>query len=194
MLPKRSDWRSAEFDEAKKRIKIEFGLSNRQFSEALDTIQRHRGMRLVIGLNTDLTFISDEKLVEFVTMWIELHAGARPKSGDEITFPQDLGDPEFRREMREYAAARIAAIEKAEENFTAFELLDIDEVFQNGRSGELVEVYDDATSNLNPFLDTEMNKRQKADYLLGKTNLRDDIVNGLNSLGRPDLADQISRC
>ena len=69
MIPLRDQWATEVFDKQKAIVKERYGLSNKQFSIALDCIQAIRETRALIGLETDLLHLTDDEIVWIVEQW-----------------------------------------------------------------------------------------------------------------------------
>lgn len=73
LMPRRDSRNSQAFDDQKTIVKARYGLSNKQFSIALDRIQESREMRSVLGVESDLQYLTDDEIVFVVEQWRRLH-------------------------------------------------------------------------------------------------------------------------
>ena len=69
MLPNRSEWRTATFNEVKSEVILMYGLSNRNFSEVMDIIQSHHEFSSNIGVQIPVNHITSQKLDTFLREW-----------------------------------------------------------------------------------------------------------------------------
>jgi hypothetical protein len=69
MMPPLADWKSEAFTAAKEVVKKRYGLSNTQFSKAIDAIKSNREMRGMLGGETDLPYLTDDETIAVVEQW-----------------------------------------------------------------------------------------------------------------------------
>lgn len=183
MLPKRENWASAEFDECKRKIKERFALGNRQFSLALNKIQENRGLSGFIGIETDLTHLSDAKAVWLIEQWDNLHP---PR-----TKADDLGIDYFRLD-RAAMPQRVGDDAKVHEaimrELTEDEFADAETVFYLARDGVFPEFYEPRLESKKREFRARNDFRQEVCDLMSKTNFRRHFVEGLRSVGRINFA------
>ena len=63
MLGQHSDWKNDSFTDAKKAVMSYYGISSRKFSRAVDKIRASRELAAMVGFESCLTHLSDEKAV-----------------------------------------------------------------------------------------------------------------------------------
>ena len=73
LLP-RKQWRDNAFDECKTKIKLEYGLGSKEFSEALNIIQNHREFCTYIDMEQKLGDIPEDELREYVRLVMEMNS------------------------------------------------------------------------------------------------------------------------
>jgi hypothetical protein len=188
MLPKRENWASAEFDECKRRIKERFGLGNRQFSLALDKIQETRGLSGLLGIETDLTHLSDAKADWLLKQWDKLHP-PRKKADDLGTEYFKLDRAAMQQEMADEAKVHEAITRE----LTQDEFADAETVFYLARDGVFPELYAPKLENKKREFRAHNDFRQEVRDLMSKTNFRRHFVEGLRSVGRLNFADQFDK-
>ena len=71
-----------------------FGLSSRKFSDAVTRIRMSRPLATLVGLETPLTYLTDEKAVFALTRWAETYP-------PQVYDPKDLGTDYFERDWEE---------------------------------------------------------------------------------------------
>lgn len=64
-------------------MKERYGLSNEQFSIALDRIQENREMRSALGIESELLHLTDDDIVSVVEQWRRLHP-PRKRDDDDL--------------------------------------------------------------------------------------------------------------
>ena len=72
LLP-RKQWRNNAFDECKTKIKLEYGIGSKEFSEALNIIQNHREFCTYIDMEQKLGDIPEDELREYVRLVMEMN-------------------------------------------------------------------------------------------------------------------------
>lgn len=183
MLPKRENWATAEFDECKRRIKERLALGNRQFSLALNKIQETRGLSGLIGIETDLTHLSDDKAAWLLKQWDQLHP---PR-----TEADDLGTDYFkldRAAMLQRMGDNAKVHEAITRELTEDEFADAETVYYLGRDGVFPELYEPRLESKKREFRARNNFRQEVRDLMSKTNFRRHFVEGLRSVGRINFA------
>lgn len=187
MLPPKSAWTEAVFDEAKVAVRSRFNLSSRKFSHAVNIIKSCREMKLLIGLETNLLHLSDQNARLVVEQWCRRH----PQPPE----PSDLGvvrfadiDWEAMREQDRIAAEVNAAIVAA---LTPEEIADLETVFYIGRDNPFCEHYQRLFESTRQKHRVTNNLTQEVNHLMEKTNFRKALAAGIGKLGRPALADEL---
>lgn len=188
LLPPRQNWNSCAFTEAKNIVKERYGLGNRQFSLALEKIQGVREFAGLLGVETDLVYLSDEKAELLVENWAKLHP---PRSAQEslgIDYLKDRDWIEVRRE-RELRAKIILWIT---DEFSEEEFADAETIFYLGRDKMFPEHYE-------KMLDRKIREfRARGDLaleindLISKTNFRRCFTEGLRLVGRLGVSERLS--
>lgn len=179
MLPKRENWASAEFDGCKHRIRERFALGSRQFSLALDKIQETRGLSGLLGIETDLTHLSDAKADWILEQWDKLHP-ARTKADDIGTDYFKLDRAAMLQRMGDDAKVHEAIRRKLTED----EFADVETVFYLARDGVFPELYETKLENKKREFRARNDFPQEVRDLMSKTNFRRHFVEGLRSVGR----------
>jgi hypothetical protein len=184
-LPPRAEWGTPAFMRAKAAIREEFGLSSRQFSDALNIIQRHRQLGAMLGLEFDLAHLDDESAIFAIALWRSLHQ--RPKE------PQPKGGFIIRaraidiEEIDRAQAALHAAARQLVERLSVEVISDLETVYQMGRGADWPENYETRLEQTKAKHATRDSLFDEAVYLLGKGNLGDAVSNCVDRLGRPRL-------
>lgn len=181
MLPNRDKWSDPNFDECKATIKEKFGLTNCQFCNALDEIQKNREMKIQIGIESNLLHLSNAHAILTIEEWRKRHPINDPQN--ELSIDLFGADWEKYRQVRNETKAAILGI------LTPDEIVDLETLFYIGRERDPGEFYEN---------DFERNKRKNhlptdveetVDRMMEKTNFLDALSNGIAIVGRPNLAD-----
>lgn len=187
MLGEHAKWREARFDDTKRKVMEQYGLSGRKFSQAVDKIRDSRPLAAMIGLESSLTYLSDEKLISVVTRWRDTEAGHPDRDTELGTDYLDLD----RLDMQDSMKKKRRAVESLKEDITLEEFAELEVLYYVGRNCEFGEVYDDYLNETvdkygkSPAVDGDMY------HILSKTNLEECIVKGCLAVGRPSLAAQL---
>ena len=187
-LPPIDRWRDPVFDEVKKTLMTEFGLSGKKFSAAINAIKSSRATCRRLGQTTDLKHLTDAHALFAIGQWALIH----PNEPD----PEGLGlDWEAARDFD--AMARRHAVEKdviaaISETLTLDEIADLEAIYNVGRLKQFAEHYDGILKLACDRRHLEGDDLWEAvHYLVTKTNLQSGVAHGLFMLGRPDLAAQV---
>lgn len=183
MVGDRATWREASFEERKQAVGERFGLSSRAFSDALNAIQRSRELATLVGVETPLLHISDEKATSVLRAWAELNPPYDPAEAD---FGIDLFDDD-RHERRRRGKGLRSLEEEVIANLTVEEFSDLEALFYLGRGREFGECYDAMVGESARKNRLEKDRWGDVHHLLSKTNLLDEVVIGCRLAGRPSL-------
>lgn len=188
LLPKRDAWMSDEFDEIKARVNERFGFGNKQFSVALDQIQKSREMNAVLGVETPLLYLTDDDVVYVIEEWRRIHPAHQP-DGEGL----DYFDPRRFEGMKKSSNKRKAALEAVEARLSPEALADLEAMFYLGRDGFYSEYYEQRVA-------TTLREHEAANaltgeilHLLEKTNLLPCVQAAAVKLGRLSLAERLSQ-
>jgi len=190
MLPARGDWDSDAFVEAKAAAMERFGLSGKRFTAALKVIEASRGARQHIGIDTELAHLTDAHAMLVVELWAERHPPRKAKGdGEAFSVVRRNRDWEAARAHRQKANALNGRIIG---ELAPNEIADLETVFYMGRQRTLPEFYEEMLARALKEHALARDLTIKVEHLMQKTNLADELRNGLLLLGRPTLAQQIA--
>lgn len=186
-LPQRQDWGGPEFTAAKAAIMEHYRLSNRQFSEGLKAIKRHRQMGPALGLEFTLGYLTDAHALEIVSAWLEVNPPQLPQPArlimaGSITLAMVLEDNEQER----------ALVQRAIKTMSIDELADLKTIYNFGRGpGRFVEVYEDELEATRRQWALDDKLVEHVHYPLSKSNFAHALIEGVKQLGHPHLAGQL---
>ncbi len=91
-LPARDRWRDPEFDAVKAELQGQYDLTSREFSKALNFIQRRHEMAPLIGQRVEIRGLTELALRTYFDQWIRLHGLDEIKAdGSELVeFDHDI--------------------------------------------------------------------------------------------------------
>lgn len=187
LLPPRQNWNSNAFSEAKSIIKERYGLSNRQFSLALDKIQEVREFSGILGVETGLIYLSDEKAEVLIDNWVKLHPPRSMKESIGMDYFKDRGWAEVRRD-RELKAKIIRWIA---EGFSEEEFAEAETIFYLARDRIFSEHYEKMLERKIKEFRARGDLTLEINDLISKTNFRRCFTEGLRLVGRIGVSERL---
>ncbi|MBY5565926.1 hypothetical protein HFO55_01445 [Rhizobium leguminosarum] len=182
MLPKREQWSDPKFDECKTIIKEQFEIGSGEFSLALQIMQQKRQLKAVLGVETPLAHLSDEKAIFLVKKWQLFHP---PRKSD------DLGMDYFRRDfdaLRRDREHEKEALNDILATLSIDEIADAETIFYLSRNRDFSESYEDDLDVKKKEYRASGDFRMETYNLMQKTNFLEDFTSGVQKLGRLALA------
>lgn len=189
MMPSRDLWKTAAFDQEKALVMQRFCLGSRQFSLALDQIQKNREMGAMLGIETPLLHLSDDDIVMAVEQWRRLHPKReKPKDGD-------LGIDHFRVErfeaMEQHIDTLHGIIKTLQAQLSADQLADLEVVYYLGRDRAFPEDYDAMVEGKRREHALAKTPQEEIRHLMEKTNFLHSVQAASFRLGRVALAERL---
>lgn len=183
-----SSWNSESFIDSKSSIMTRFGLSSRKFSAAVDKIQSSRPLAALVGLETELTYLNEEKILHIMKKWLELH-----------TLDNESDDP-FGREcididwtsMQRYFDKKCKVNQNLSKFLTYKEFAELEVLFYIGRDRMFGEFYDDYLKDTVRKYQVEEWTEAGLNHLISKTNLLICVSEGCTAVGQSSLAIRLS--
>jgi hypothetical protein len=182
-----TSWSEDSFLDRKAEAMARFDLTSNGFSRALTAIKDSRELKVLIGLDTPLTYLTADKALEITQRWLDAHPpkpaaeatmiDAATISFDDIT---DYGDT-----MRVLNDAALAVL-------SVEELADLQTIFYIGRDRRYGEEYPAYLAHTLKTHQLDDRRYEKAHHILSKLNFIDGFVDGLRRVGQPSLADQVA--
>lgn len=187
MLGDHAEWKGGSFLERKAAVREKFGLSSGKFSDAVDKIRASRELAAVVGIETPLTNLSDEKAVLALELWTKAHPvrGTEDNGRGMDYFNRDWG--KFEEHMRAARVLDEAIIEK----LTDEEVCDLKVLFYIGRNPEFGEHYEKMLAETVAEHRASSSRGAGVNHIMSKTNLLDSVVQGSLAAGRPSLATKL---
>lgn len=188
MIPRRSAWDSPEFDTQKAAVKTRFGLSNKQFSLALDRIQDCRETRSILGLESPLVHLTDDDITFVVQQWRSLHPSIERDQDDSEL---DYFDPKRLSAMREDGARRKAAVDAISERLSASKLAELETMFYLDRDRVFVEEHEAEAERRVKGHAIASDPKGEILHLMEKINFLACLQSAAQRLGRLALAERL---
>ncbi|KQQ61154.1 hypothetical protein ASF69_01650 [Rhizobium sp. Leaf311] len=184
MLPKRTEWSEPKFDVCKTAVKHQFEIGNRQFTIALETIQKKRELNSMLGVETPLVHLSDEKAIFLSEKWRELHP-PRDNDGTGLDyFARDFDAMKDRRQKESSIMEDILA------TMTSDEIADAETIFYLSRNRDYSESYEEFLGGKKKEYRHSDLKRELS-HIMEKTNFLREFTTGVRILGRLSLAETL---
>jgi len=184
MLGPHDTWKEDSFLKRKATVRERFHLSSGKFSDAVDGIRASRELAALVGLESPLAHLSDEKALLALELWTKAHPDRR---GHDHGVGMDYFDrnwEEFEEHMRFARALDEAIIQ----NLSDDELCDLEVLFYIGRNPEFGEHYEAMLAETTGEHRVASSRWEGVHHIMSKTNLLDAVVKGSSAAGRPSLA------
>lgn len=139
MMPVRKDWATKAFDDQKEKVKARFQLSNRQFSNALHTIQGNREMAAIVGIENDLLYLTDDDVMWVAEQWRRVHPVRDENENGGMGL--DYFDASRFEGMKERLALYAQVIEAIKDRLSGDALADLEAIFYIERDRIFTEYY-----------------------------------------------------
>jgi hypothetical protein len=189
IMPLRKDWSTQVFDDQKEKVKARFQLSNRQFSNALNTIQGNREMADIVGIENDLLHLTDDDVVWVVEQWRRIHPVRDENENGGMGL--DYFDASRFEGMKERLALYAQVIEVVKNRLSADALADLEAIFYVERDRIFTEYYPRRVDQARAEHAAANDPEQEIRHLIEKTNLLQCLRRGVAKLGRPALAERL---
>jgi len=188
LMPRRDSWNSQTFDDQKSFVKVRYGLSNKQFSVALDRLQASRELRSVLGMETSLKHLTDDDIVFAVEQWLRLHPMPEQKhAGVGLR----LSDTKWFEGMKEEEAKRQEVAEAIETRLSSQALAELEAMFYGERDRIFAEFHEAETVRILQEHAAAKNPQAEIRHLMEKTNFLQCIQRAAVRLGRLSLAESL---
>lgn len=187
MLGNHATWVDDSFNDKKAAVREKFGLSSGKFSDAVTRIRQSRPLATLVGLETPLTYLTDEKTVSTLTLWAKINP---PRVHD----PADLGTDYFERDcekIQEYLRVTQNLVNVIIAELTDEQVADLQVLFYIGRGREFGEHYDVMLAAAVAKQRLAQSRSEAVHHLMTKTSLLENVILGAEAAGRPSLAAQL---
>lgn len=186
MLPLRDMWNSEDFKWATARIKSRYRLSNTQLSLALHTIQRSRELNALLGVESSLLHLSDERSEWLAKQWRLMHP-TRDETGTVVSSFAAI------RTILENTDGGGEVVKTVAAEITDDELADADAMLYIGLTRAASEEYEDRVAAAKLKHAAQDNRLETVNHLMSKTNFLSCFRLAAERLGRPSLARKLAQ-
>ncbi len=187
ILGDHATWGEENFNDKKAAIRERYGLSSGKFSDAVKQIRGSRQLATLVGLETPLTYLSDEKAVFALMEWAKAFPPVEPD-------PDHLGTRYFERDwdkVKEHRQVMQTMVDAILANLSDEEVADLEVLFYIGRGGEFGEHYEAMLSDAVAQHKVAKSRLEGVYHIMTKTSLLDNVICGVAAAGRPSLATQL---
>lgn len=187
MLPPIAQWKEPVFDEARQRVRDEYGISSNDFQRVIRVIKGNRELRARLGEETPLRYLRDEQIATALVEWRKWHPPEAKVSGFILKRARDIAI-ETIIERDKVGGQVIAAIQKL---LTAEQLGELEALYYFGGSSSFFEDFDRATEEATAKY-KDRDAVAQIVHLFSKGNLDRCLARALEPVGRLALARQIA--
>ncbi|WP_395773207.1 hypothetical protein [Agrobacterium pusense] len=182
MLPKREKWSDPKFDDCKKEIKERYGIGSGEFTLALQMMQQKRELNSILGVQTPLLHLSDEKANFLAKKWRLFHPARKSDGLDMDYFRRDFATSRKDREHEQGTLDDILA------TLSIDELADAETIFYMSRNRDFSEYYEEDLVEKKKEFRVSKDFGMEIYALMHKTNFLEEFTSGVKKLGRLELA------
>ena len=169
-------------------MKEHYGLSNKQFSIALDRIQENREMRSVLGMESNLLHLTDDNIVSVVEQWRRLHP---VREQDEDDLGLDYFDTRRFEAMKEEAGIRQEMLTAIEARLSPEALAELEAMFYLERDRVFAEYHESMIARALKEHAAAKDPKSEILHLMEKTNFLQCVRGAAARLGRLSLAERL---
>lgn len=187
MLGDHATWIEDSFNDKKAAVREKFGLSSGKFSDAVTRIRQSRPLATLVGLETPLTYLTDQKAVFALERWAEAFP---PQVHDRYY----LGSSYFERDwdkVKEHRRVTKELIDAIIAELTDEEVADLEALFYIGRDRVFGEHYDEMVADAVAERRLAKSRWEGAYHIMTKTSLLENVILGAATAGRPSLAGRL---
>jgi hypothetical protein len=160
-------------------------LSSNQLSKALKKIESTRELAALIGIETDLQFLTDDDVIWVIEQWRRLHPKRTRKSPD---IDRVYSGMQLLEEMQERSVLYARVIEAINERLDCSKLADLEVMFYRERDCIPTEYYGQMVAETLQTHDAINDSKSVIRHLIEKTNFLQNMRGSAKRLGRLALA------
>ena len=179
-IPPKAEWSLPVFEEIKEKLKAEFNIGSKEYSEALNIIQKHREFSENIGLLVALKSATKDDIKAFLDTWLVFHS-EEERNMNAFDAAMDSGLRQKKYQALENAISAIQLNSQA----------DIGAIFYLARNPKYSETYEQLFDReCEDVTYSQRDKDSALQYLshfLSKVNFVENMVVSLRLLGQSQL-------
>jgi len=180
----KSTWTEEAFIARRAATMERFDLSSNGFSNALTAIKASREIKVLIGLDTEFSHLTSDKIMEIAEIWLKVHPPVHSDEKPRVVNAASASFDEIMRygdDMRELngAVLKMLSIE---------EFAELQTIFYIGRDGLFGDQYARLLDQTLTSHHRTENRIALVHHILSKSNFIAGLVAGLRKVGQPKLA------
>lgn len=177
-------WTDDSFNQKKADVRAQFGLNSRKFSDAVTKIRGSRPLATMVGLETNLSYLSDEKAGFALQQWANTYPEiARDSESHDLISLDNVRD-----EIGDYGRVTRELTQTITANFSNEELSDVEVISYIGRGQEFGEYHVEMIERVLKKYRNAATRYDNLYHIMTKANLLENVVVGARAVGRPSLA------
>ncbi|MCY4642001.1 MAG: hypothetical protein OXC41_04810 [Gammaproteobacteria bacterium] len=190
LLGNHSNWCRDCFIQAKQAVMDRYSISSTKFSTAVTKIRNSRGLSSLVGLEKDLTYLSDEDVIFVVNSWAKLHSAYAPCKNKSVTEHSGRTQPisNYIELAMETSLIEQEVIKDLLNRLTLEKVSDLEVLYYIGRDRLYGEFYDNLLGTKVESYRKENRVVEAVDGLMTKTNFLESLIQGCKAVGRPNLS------
>ncbi len=195
-LPDISKWGEESFDVIRANLKLEYSISSRELSDAINHIKKHYEFSQKIGLHIGLSNAKSDDLVVFFNCLVRTHPLENYLDGPRIVNFQGVMDKAISR-IKEDRENDIESINDCKSKIEIDALIEIFSLYEFGRYLDYSEYFQVVFNNeilLKPGYERSEQEISSAIlHYVHKKNAYDFILRSLIFLGQKDIVDKLNK-
>lgn len=187
LMPPINKWNEQAFDDAKIKVRADFGLSSNDFQKAINVIKKHPELRALLGTETPLRHLTDDLIVASIKEWRKWH----PLRGPSAIKSPNAADivAEILSEKNTVRGDVVAAIDQL---LTPEQFGELSALFYLSRDRWFSESFYDQATRSTPEYSVEERPSPEIYHIFSKTNLLKQVRLSAAQIGRLTLAQTLS--
>jgi len=187
LMPPINKWNEQAFDDAKIKVRADFGLSSNDFQKAINVIKKHPELRTLLGTETPLRHLTDDLIVASIKEWRKWHPPRDPgaiKSPNAADIVAEI--------LSEKNAVRGDVVAVIDQLLTPEQFGELSALFYLSRDHWFSESFYDQATRLTPEYSVEERPSPEIYHIFSKTNLLKQVRLSSAQIGRLTLAQTLS--
>ncbi len=184
----REEWSTEVFNKSKIMVKERYNLGSRQFSKALDLIQKNREMRAIIGMESDFLHLDDDEVIQVTRHWRRLHP-PREELDTTLYFPSPNSFSYA--SMRDRTTLFGDVVNAIRSELSDNALAEVQTLFYLGRDGFFAEYYEESVRRTCADHKAAGEPHRSIAHLMEKTNFLECLKLATPKVGRLTLRERL---
>ena len=187
MMPPMDRWKEQAFDDAKVKVRADFGLSSNDFQKVVRIIKEHPELRALLGAETPLKHLTDDLIIASVKEWRKWHPPRDPNEKKSATASEIVKEI-----LSEKTNVRGEVISAIDQMLTPEQFGELAALFYLSRDGTYSESFYAQARRWTPEYSVEERPSPEIYQLFSKTNFLRQLALSTAQIGRLTLAKTLS--